>query len=144
MIKLGKADHVHGAVSAARSFNMSRIRAKDTKPELIVRRMLHSMGYRYRLHAPDLPGKPDIVFRPRRKVIFVHGCFWHRHPSCSKATTPKTRQEFWQEKFRKNVQRDLAVHQQLSDLGWSCLVVWECETSDADHLASRLSAFLTD
>ncbi|MYM54441.1 DNA mismatch endonuclease Vsr [Rhodobacteraceae bacterium GS-10] len=123
---------------------MSRIGAKDTKPELIVRRILHSMGYRYRLHAPELPGKPDIVFRPRKKAIFVHGCFWHRHPGCSKATTPKTRQQFWQEKFRKNVQRDLAVLQQLSDLGWSCLVVWECETSDADQLSSRLSVFLTD
>lgn len=144
MIKPSEINDDFGSVSAARSYNMSRIGAKDTKPELIVRRILHWMGYRYRLHALELPGKPDIVFRPRKKAIFVHGCFWHRHPGCSKATMPKTRQEFWQEKFRKNVQRDLAVRQQLSDLGWSCLVVWECETSDADQLSSRLSAFLTD
>jgi DNA mismatch endonuclease (patch repair protein) len=144
VIRQGNVGHDYGTVSAARSFNMSRIRAKDTKPELIVRRMLHSMGYRYRLHAPELPGKPDIVFRPRRRVIFVHGCFWHRHPGCSKATTPKTMREFWQNKFKKNVQRDLSAQKELSELGWLCLVVWECETKDADHLANKLSAFLAD
>jgi DNA mismatch endonuclease (patch repair protein) len=132
------------AISAARSFNMSQIKAKNTKPEMIVRRILYSMGYRYRLHAPELPGKPDIVFRSRKKAIFVHGCFWHRHPDCSKATTPKTRHEFWQEKFKQNVRRDRAVLKQLSDMDWSCLVVWECETRDIRPLARRLSAFLSD
>ncbi|WP_306152783.1 very short patch repair endonuclease [Roseovarius sp. MMSF_3281] len=129
-------------MSATRSFNMSRIRAKDTKPELIVRRILHSMGYRYRLHAPKLPGRPDIVFRPLRKVIFVHGCYWHRHPGCPKTTTPKTRQDFWQAKFERNVQRDRDVMKKLTEMGWSYLVVWECETIDADLLVRRLSTFL--
>lgn len=142
MIKPRKTDGNSKTVSPVRSFNMSRIRAKDTKPELTTRRMLHSMGYRYRLHAPELPGKPDIVFRSRRKVIFVHGCFWHRHSGCSKATTPKIRHEFWQEKFKRNVLRDRTVQKELSDMGWSCLVVWECETQDEDLLAEKLSTFL--
>ncbi len=107
------------AIPVARSFNMSRIKGKDTKPELFVRRMLHSMGYRFRLHAPELPGTPDIVFRPRKKVVFVHGCFWHRHPGCEKTTTPKTRHEFWREKFERNVRRDHAAQEQLCEMGWS-------------------------
>nr|WP_274379268.1 very short patch repair endonuclease [Rhodophyticola sp. CCM32] len=132
------------SVSAARSRNMSRIGAKDTKPEMIVRRMLHSMGYRYRLHAPELPGKPDIVFRPRKKAIFVHGCFWHRHLGCPKATTPKTRQEFWQEKFKNNMRRDREVTQKIAEMGWSYLIVWECETKDAKLLTRKLCTFLAD
>ncbi len=130
------------AIPVARSFNMSRIKGKDTKPELLVRRMLHSMGYRFRLHAPELPGTPDIVFRPRKKVVFVHGCFWHRHPGCKKTTTPKTRHEFWREKLDRNVRRDHAVQEQLCDMGWSYFIAWECETRGEELLAARLQDFL--
>ena len=106
---------------------MSRIRGKDTKPELLLRRLLHRAGYRFRLHAPDLPGKPDIVLPKYRTVIFVHGCFWHRHEGCSNATMPKSRTEFWEEKFRRTVERDEAKQRQLEALGWRVVVVWECD-----------------
>lgn len=125
-----------------RSELMSRIRSKDTKPEMRVRRLLHGMGYRYRLHAKELPGRPDIVFRPRRKVIFVHGCFWHRHDGCARATTPKTRTSFWEDKFRKNVGRDRKNLLDLAELGWDAIVVWECETRDIERLATRLTQFV--
>lgn len=127
-----------------RSENMRRIRGKDSAPELIVRRLLHSLGYRYRLHRKDLPGRPDIVFTTRRKVIFVHGCFWHRHPGCKFAYKPKTRLDFWSNKFQQNVQRDTRATAALAASGWSVLVVWECETSDAKLLTIRLRAFLGD
>lgn len=123
---------------------MSAVRGRDTKPEMIVRRLLHSMNYRYRLHRKDLPGSPDITFGTRRKAIFVHGCFWHRHPGCSRATSPKTRSEFWAQKFDRNVERDLQAEQRLGHLGWRSLVVWECETRAPDALAHRLRAFLDD
>lgn len=123
---------------------MRRIRGKDSAPELIVRRLLHSLGYRYRLHRKDLPGRPDIVFTTRRKVIFVHGCFWHRHPGCKFAYKPKTRLDFWSNKFQQNVQRDTRATAALTASGWSVLVVWECETSDAKLLTIRLRAFLGD
>ena len=110
-----------------RSWNMSRIRGKDTKPELIVRSTLHRMGYRFRLHKRDLPGRPDIVLSKYRTVVFVHGCFWHRHPECTQAYTPKSRLKFWQAKFDDNVTRDAAVKTQLESLGWNVVVVWECE-----------------
>lgn len=100
------------------------------------------MKYRYRLHRNDLPGRPDIVFGRRRKVIFVHGCFWHRHPGCLKASSPKTRSEFWTEKFERNVERDARVVRELSDLGWETLTVWECETRTPDELKDRFRAFL--
>jgi DNA mismatch endonuclease Vsr len=121
---------------------MSAVRGRDTKPEMVVRRLLHSMNYRYRLHRKDLPGRPDIVFAGRRKVIFVHGCFWHRHPGCPKATLPKTRVEFWSEKFERNVERDREAEDRLERAGWSSLVVWECETRAPGALASRLRNFL--
>ena len=109
-----------------RSERMSRVRGKDTKPELIVRRLLHGLGYRYRLHARDLPGKPDIVFRGRRKAIYVHGCFWHRHPdpACKLARLPKTRQDFWVPKLEGNRQRDIENQRRLTEMGWEVLVVW--------------------
>lgn len=128
--------------AAQRSELMSRIRSKDTKPEMRVRRLVHGMGYRYRLHAKELPGRPDLVFRPRRKVIFVHGCFWHRHDGCPRATTPKTRTSFWEDKFRKNVVRDRRNLLDLAELGWDAIVVWECETRDLERLAVQLAQFL--
>ena len=121
---------------------MAAVRGRDTKPEMIVRRLLFSLGYRFRLHRKDLPGRPDVVFAGRRKAIFVHGCFWHRHAGCSKATTPKTRADFWNTKFDQNVERDRRAERALADMGWSSLVVWECETRTPEPLASKLRAFL--
>lgn len=106
---------------------MSRIKGKNTKPEILLRQLLHREGYRFRLHAPDLPGKPDIVLRKYKTVIFVHGCFWHRHADCPGATTPKTRTDFWIEKFQGTVNRDRLKQAELEALGWRVLTVWECE-----------------
>ena len=131
-------------VDAARRRIMSAVRGKDTKPEMIVRRILHGLGYRYRLHRSDVPGRPDVVFGSRRKAIFVHGCFWHRHAGCRKATTPKTRADFWTAKFARNVERDLEVQDRLRTAGWNVLTVWECETRSKDLLTERLCAFLDD
>jgi DNA mismatch endonuclease (patch repair protein) len=111
----------------ARSENMRRIRSKDTKPELQVRRLLHAAGFRFRLNVKSLPGSPDIVLPRYRLAIFVHGCFWHRHPGCKYAYTPKTRVEFWQAKFDANVARDARKKAALEDLGWSVVEVWGCE-----------------
>lgn len=122
--------------------NMSRIRGRDTGPERIVRSMLHRMGYRFRLHRRDLPGRPDIVLPRLRSVIFVHGCFWHRHKGCRYATTPKTRAEFWQKKFEENVERDRRNVAALRKEGWRVLCVWECETRDPVALESQLRTFL--
>ena len=121
---------------------MSRIRSRDTAPELVVRRIAHGLGYRFRLHRRDLPGSPDIVFPRYRAVILVHGCFWHRHPGCKYASTPKTRTQFWETKFEKNVIRDGRAEAALRKMGWRVLVVWECETKDGEALASRIEAFL--
>lgn len=121
---------------------MSAVGQRDTKPEMLVRRLLHSMNYRYRLYRKDLPGRPDIVFGSRRKAIFVHGCFWHRHPGCSKASSPKTRADFWAEKFDRNVERDQQVERRLAEMGWQSLIVWECETRMPDALSLKLRAFL--
>ena len=117
--------------SAERSRNMALIRGRDTKPELRVRSLLHGLGYRFRLHRRELPGSPDIVLPRHKAVIFVHGCFWHRHPGCRGATTPKTRTEFWRQKFEGNVRRDNAVRASLDKAGWQVLVLWECETKKA-------------
>ncbi len=110
-----------------RSWLMSRVRSKDTKPEWVLRSALHRLGFRYRLRRKDLPGKPDLVFAKYRTVVFVNGCFWHRHPGCSQATTPKSNVEFWERKFRRNVERDARNHQVLCEYGWRVVVVWECE-----------------
>ena len=123
---------------------MSAVRGHDTKPEMIVRRLLHSMNYRYRLHRKDLPGRPDLAFGHRRKAIFVHGCFWHRHLGCKKATFPKTRADFWNEKFERNVERDREVERKLEEKGWRSLIIWECETEALEPLARRLRGFLED
>ncbi len=127
-----------------RSERMSRVRGKDTKPEMVVRRLLHGLGYRYRLHAKDLPGKPDIVFRGRRKAIYVHGCFWHRHPdpACKLARLPKSRHEFWIPKLEGNRLRDLRNQRLLEEMGWCCLSVWECEIPDKSTLSRTLRKFL--
>jgi DNA mismatch endonuclease (patch repair protein) len=120
---------------------MSRIRSRDTKPELIVRKMLHGMGYGYRLHVRDLPGTPDIVFRGRKKVIFVHGCFWHGHEGCRFAAKPSTRDQFWRHKIEAAQRRDALACEALTRDGWKTLIVWECELSQ-DALRVRLISFL--
>lgn len=127
--------------SEQRSRLMSQVRGKDTKPELVVRRLVHSLGYRFRLHRRDLPGSPDLVFPSRRKVIFVHGCYWHRH-DCKKATTPKSNTAFWQKKFDDNVMRDNKNLRDLKALGWEAMVVWQCETETNELLAHMIGQFL--
>lgn len=121
---------------------MGRVRSRDTKPEMMVRRMVHAMGYRYRLHAKDLPGKPDLVFRSRRKVVFVHGCFWHRHPECALARLPKSREDFWLPKLDANRRRDMKNERALRDAGWGVLTIWECELGDVAQLKTRIRGFL--
>ena len=124
-------------VSEQRSRNMSAIKSKNTKPEIKVRKVLHSMGYRFRLHRKDLPGSPDIVLPKYKTVIFVHGCFWHRHKNCKYASTPKTRQEFWEAKFRENINRDKLNQENLSSKGWKIIILWECEIKDKDFDLNR-------
>ena len=114
-------------VSEQRSRNMSAIKSKNTKPEIAVRKLLHSLGYRFRLHRKDLPGSPDIVLPKYKTVIFVHGCFWHRHENCKYASTPKTRKEFWEKKFRENINRDNLNQANLSLKGWKIIIIWECQ-----------------
>ena len=122
-----------------RSWNMSRIYGKDTKPEIHIRSLLHRMGFRFRLHRKDLPGRPDIVLPKYNTVVFVHGCFWHRHPTCSYTTTPKTNTVFWNKKFENNIKRDHRNHEQLMRLGWKVVVIWQCELKDINRLADKLS-----
>ena len=125
-------------VSEQRSRNMSAIKSKNTKPEIAVRKVLHSMGYRFRLHGKDLPGSPDIVLPKYKTVIFVHGCFWHRHENCKYATTPKTREEFWNNKFRSNVERDFKIQENIKNIEWRSVVIWECETKNIDNLKEKI------
>ncbi len=127
---------------AERSRNMSAVRSRNTQPEIAVRRIVHELGFRFRLHRYDLPGKPDLVFPRHRKIVLVHGCFWHRHEQCSRASTPATRQEFWQQKFATNVERDLRITYELRKLGWQVMVVWQCELRQMDLLRARLRTFL--
>ena len=122
---------------------MSLVRGKDTRPELAVRRMVYAMGHRYRLHPRHIPGAPDLAFAGRRKVIFVHGCFWHRHPGCSNTRTPKSNVSFWQTKLADNRRRDLGNQRRLAALGWRVLVIWECELRDIVEVRRKLKAFLT-
>lgn len=121
---------------------MGRVRGKDTVPEMVVRRTAHAMGYRFRLHRRDLPGSPDLVFPSKRSVVFVHGCFWHRHPGCRRASNPSARQDFWQAKFQRNVDRDRRNEAELRAAGWQVLVVWECDTKNTEQLRDRLRQFL--
>lgn len=125
----------------SRSALMSRIGGKDTAPELVVRRLLHSLGYRFRLHRRDLPGTPDIVFPSRQKVIFVNGCFWHAH-GCSIGRPPKSRPEFWLPKLKWNRSKDTRNRRALRDLGWGVMTVWQCQTKSRDRLEARLFSFL--
>ncbi|MEZ6164916.1 MAG: DNA mismatch endonuclease Vsr [Phycisphaerales bacterium] len=129
-------------VDPARSRNMSRIRHRDTKPELLVRSMLHRMGYRFRVQGKGLPGRPDIVFSARKKVIQIHGCYWHRHDCTNGRYMPSTRTEFWAEKFRSNVERDKRNLKKLEAMGWSCLTLWECEIADDAPTQRRLARYL--
>lgn len=126
-----------------RSWNMSRIRNKDTKPEILVRKKLHKLGYRFRLHRNDLPGCPDIVLPRLKTVIFVHGCYWHRHTGCKYAYTPKTRVDFWTRKFKENIKRDQQHLTMLSELGWRVGVIWECEAKDERMLELLIQDILT-
>lgn len=121
---------------------MSRIRSKNTSPEVTVRRLLHRFGYRFRLHRADLPGKPDLVFPGRRKVVFVHGCFWHQHAGCRRSHVPQSREGYWLPKLKRNAARDEAARVQLSAAKWQVLVIWECEVRDESELAAHLMSFL--
>ncbi len=125
-----------------RRFNMSRIRGKNTKPELTVRSLVHRMGYRFRLHRKDMPGKPDLVFPSRKKAIFVHGCFWHSHNCPNGRVRPSTRSEFWKNKREETVKRDARNALALKKAGWEVFVVWECAVGKGSSLRSQLSKFL--
>lgn len=121
---------------------MAAVHSKDTRPEMAVRRLVYSLGYRYRLHAKDLSGHPDLVFRRRKKVLFVYGCFWHRHRCCQYATTPKSRIAFWNAKFAANVARDRRNVRELKKAGWHILAVWQCQLKNPNALVKRIHEFL--
>ena len=126
-----------------RSDNMRQIRSKDTAPELILRRLAYAMGYRFRLHRKDLPGKPDLVFSARKKVVFLHGCFWHQHKGCREGRLPGTRREYWQPKLARNQERDALSEAALRLLGWGVLTLWECQVErDTVAISKRLEDFL--
>lgn len=128
-----------------RSWNMSRIRGRDTKPELLLRSLLHRAGYRFRVHRRDLAGSPDIVLPKYSTAILVHGCFWHRHPECKKAATPSTRKEFWEAKFKATVERDKVNATRLKDAGWQVITIWECELElDARRVLSSIECLLSE
>lgn len=130
---------------ARRSWVMSRVSGKNTKPERLVRSLLHRLGYRFTINGPKnkrLPGRPDIVLPARGAVVFVHGCFWHRHPGCKTATTPQSNVEYWQAKFARNTQRDRENEQRLQQAGWQVITIWECQLKDLDSVAARLIAEL--
>ena len=125
-----------------RSYNMSKIKGKDTRPELIVRKILYKKGYRYRLHGTKVIGKPDIIFEKRKKIIFVHGCFWHRHENCKYSTFPKTNRAFWNKKFDDNIKRDDTVKKQLLEMGYNVMIIWECQTKDVSSLEAKMLEFI--
>jgi DNA mismatch endonuclease Vsr len=140
MSTVPKNEHSSDApVSEQRSRNMRAISAFDTKPEVAVRRLLHRLGYRFRLHRADLPGRPDIVLPKYRLAVFVHGCFWHRHEGCHRATLPKTRSEFWSMKLSGNVVRDRRSVAALEAMGWCVATIWECETRDVGLIETRIA-----
>jgi DNA mismatch endonuclease (patch repair protein) len=126
-----------------RSERMARIRSKDTKPEMALRSLVHRLGYRFRLHRKDLAGSPDLVFPGAKKAIFMHGCFWHGHEGCKIANRPKTRRDFWDEKFRRNKERDLLNEATLKAAGWDVATIWECEIKNSDLIAKRIVRFLS-
>lgn len=126
-----------------RSENMRQIKSKGTKPELLIRRFVHAQGYRYRLHVPNLPGKPDLVFTKLHKVIFVHGCFWHLHKACREGRIPESRRDYWEPKLLRNAERDCEHIAALRKLGWKPLVIWECEINAARGIERKLIRFLS-
>jgi len=125
-----------------RSENMRAIKSKNTKPEIIVRRTLHKMGYRFRLHKNELPGTPDIVLKKYRTAIFVNGCFWHRHQGCSRCSFPNTNTEYWGKKFRTNIERDKKNYNELREMGWNVFIIWECQVKDIEELKKNIRAAL--
>ncbi|MDP8234201.1 MAG: DNA mismatch endonuclease Vsr [Candidatus Saelkia tenebricola] len=129
------ADHL---TLEKRSWNMSLIRSTDTKPEIIVRKLLHSLGYRFRLHKKGLPGKPDIVLKKHKTVIFVHGCFWHQHKGCKRSNIPKSNTSYWKPKLNRNVKRDKKHKADLKRIGWKTIVIWECETKNLGKLEKKI------
>lgn len=133
------ADHI---TAKQRSALMSRVRGRDTRPEKLVRSTVHRLGYRFRIGPGEIPGRPDLVLPRHQKAIFVHGCFWHQHEGCVRASRPKSRKDFWNRKLDRNIERDIEVGRDLSRAGWFTLVVWECETKDPKSLELRLSKFL--
>lgn len=135
----GRLDHL---TSINRSLLMAKVRGSNTKPELMVRRVAHRLGYRFRLHRRDLPGTPDIVFPKHRLALFIHGCFWHRHEGCKRASTPSTNTTFWEKKFDRNVDRDAVAARALESAGWRVLVIWECEARVPDLIARQLTQAL--
>ena len=139
---MGEKQRIDPLTPEQRRYTMSQVHSKDTKPEMRVRRLAHHLGYRYRLHRKDLPGKPDLVFPGRKKIIFVHGCFWHGHDCRAGRKQPKTNQEYWTRKIQRNQERDIESQAKLCAAGWDVLVIWECETKDAEALADKLTAFL--
>lgn len=122
---------------------MAAVHSENTTPELAIRKLVFAMGYRYRLHVAGLPGRPDLVFPGRRKILFVNGCYWHRHRNCRYATTPKTNVEFWLAKFEANVRRDRANLKALRSLGWQVLTIWQCQLKNPDKLGKKIDAFLS-
>lgn len=137
----GRTSQFHDVPEVVRR-RMARVRKKDSKPELIVRKLAHRLGYRFRLHRSDLPGTPDLIFPRLRKTIFVHGCFWHRHDCALAGKVPAKRQEYWLPKLQRNVERDAHVQRKLAMLGWSVLTIWECETRDRGAVLAKLEGFL--
>lgn len=127
-----------------RSWIMSRVKGRDTKPEILVRSFIHHMGFRFRVHRRDLPGNPDIVLPRYRKVIFIHGCFWHGHKNCPRSKRPSTHRSFWNKKLDGNIERDERYRRELLQMGWKVLVVWECETRTPEKLLRKLENFLYD
>lgn len=127
-----------------RSWIMSRVKGRNTKPEMLVRSFVHRMGLRFRLHRRDLPGNPDIVLPKHNKVIFVHGCFWHGHKSCPRSQRPTTNEQFWNEKLDENIKRDKRVRAALRRMGWKVLVVWQCEIRNPERVLKKLERFLHD
>jgi DNA mismatch endonuclease, patch repair protein len=129
-------------ISPERSAIMRAVKQKNTGPEMAVRKLLYSMGFRYRLHRRNLPGSPDIVLAKRKIVVFVHGCFWHRHPGCKRASYPKANEDYWEPKFASNVQRDKSKERQLEELGWRVVTIWECQTQEPENLRLMLAQLL--
>ena len=129
-----------------RSEIMSHIKSKNTKPEITVRKIVYSLGYRYRLHRKDLPGKPDLAFIKKKKVIFINGCFWHGHSGCKKSALPDTNYEFWNDKIKNNVNRDTLNYQRLKDMGWKYLIIWQCEIKKdkLENIKSKIIHFLNE